>query len=76
MNCRVIKRHTGEFPDPIVISQGDKLAAGEEYKGPEDWNNWYFRKTRNRAGGGFPDSLFNGPAMGKARPRKTIPLKK
>lgn len=65
MNCRVIKRHTGEFPDPIVISQGDKLAAGEKYQGPEDWNNWYFRETRARTGGRAPGQLVQWPGHGE-----------
>jgi hypothetical protein len=41
----VIQDHRSEYPEPITFSEGASLTVGEEYEGPEGWDNWLFRQS-------------------------------
>ena len=47
MKYQVIKTHQSEFPNPIMISKGERLIIGEKYDEHDAWNDWYFCETQN-----------------------------
>lgn len=58
MKYIAIKNHRSEFPEPITFAKGDHLQIGEEYKGPEDWDNWHFCTTTNHQEGWVPAQII------------------
>lgn len=56
---QVIKKHRSEFPDPVVISKGDKLVIGEKYEEHEAWNDWFFCETQDGARGWVPKQVLH-----------------
>ena len=64
MKYIVIKAHRSEFPAPITFSKGDLLVIGEEYVGPENWNNWYFCKSPKQQEGWVPKQLIEWTGEG------------
>lgn len=56
--------HRSEYPDPIVLKQGDALIVGERYDGSEGWDDWYFCSTSAHAGGWVPAQVIARQADG------------
>lgn len=50
----VIKDHTSEYPEPLIVEKGASLSVGERYEGPEGWDNWLFCETPGQKGGWVP----------------------
>lgn len=62
-----IAAHRSEYPDPIVLRQGDALIVGERYAGPEGWDDWYFCSTPAHSGGWVPAQVIDRQADGSGR---------
>lgn len=45
MHYEVIKQHVSNYPNPIVLSKGQFVRLGNQYDGPENWENWIFCHT-------------------------------
>ena len=58
MKYQVIKRHQSEFPNPVIISRGEKLVIGEKYEENKAWNDWYFCETEDRNKGWIPKQVI------------------
>ena len=57
MDYIVIKEHRTEFPNPIILKQGEKIIIGEESS--EDWLNWVFcTKTDGSNKGWVPKQII------------------
>ncbi|WP_343145108.1 SH3 domain-containing protein [Stenotrophomonas sp. ATCM1_4] len=52
--CRVIRGHTSEYPNPISFTKGALLVVGERHEGPEGWDNWLLCDTQGQKGGWVP----------------------
>ncbi|PHI28902.1 SH3 domain-containing protein [Budvicia aquatica] len=59
MKYRVIKQHTSEYPNPIVMAKGDRLIIGEKFDDNQAWNDWYFCETQDRVKGWVPKQVIN-----------------
>lgn len=59
MEYRVIKQHTSEFPNPMVISKGERLTVGEKSDDNEAWKGWYFCETQDQIKGWVPKQVIN-----------------
>jgi hypothetical protein len=58
MKYIVTEDHRTEYPDPIILKQGEKVIIGEE--SGEDWPNWVFcTKTDGSNGGWVPKQIIN-----------------
>ena len=68
MKYQVIKRHQSEFPNPVIISRGEKLVIGEKYEENKAWNDWYFCETEDRNKGWVPKQVLQwlGGSVGEA----------
>jgi hypothetical protein len=49
---RVVKPHTSEFPSPIKLKSGERLASFEERK--TNWEGWVYCKTAENVEGWVP----------------------
>ena len=58
MKYQVIKKHKSEFPNPIIITKGDKLIIGEKSDKHEAWNDWYFCETQDQIKGWVPKQII------------------
>lgn len=65
MKYQVIKKHKNEFPNPIIISKGDKFLIGEECDENEAWNDWYFCETQGQIKGWVPKQVIKWLSDGK-----------
>ena len=54
----VIQDHTSEYPEPITFEKGAPLTVGEEYQGPEGWDNWLFCESPGQKGGWVPAQII------------------
>ncbi len=59
MEYRVIKQHTSEFPNPMVISKGERLTVGEKSDDNEAWKGWYFCETQDQIKGWVPMQIID-----------------
>lgn len=50
--------HRSEFPEPISVSKGALMDVGEQYQGPENWENWYFCTVPGHSGGWVPAQII------------------
>lgn len=55
---KAIKQHISEYPDPITLSKGDNITIGEEYQGPEGWDNWYLCSAEGQKDGWVPGQVI------------------
>ena len=61
MNCTkytVIKMHTSEFENPLMLSMGDRLIIGEKSDDYEAWDGWYFCETEKHSKGWVPEQII------------------
>lgn len=58
MRYVALGQHRSEYPDPITFAQGAPLTVGEQYTGPEGWDNWYFCTTSGQSGGWVPGQII------------------
>ena len=58
MQYLVTTPHRSEYPNPLVLKQGDFLKVGERYQGPENWDNWIYCSTDEHAGGWVPEQII------------------
>ncbi|GAA3563256.1 SH3 domain-containing protein [Marinobacter xestospongiae] len=58
-NYVVVTAHRSEFPQPIHFTKGAALTIGEQYQGPEDWDNWYFCTVEGLPGGWVPAQVIH-----------------
>ncbi|MDR1134159.1 MAG: hypothetical protein LBL05_08330 [Synergistaceae bacterium] len=57
MKYIVIENHRTEFPDPIILKQGEKVIIGEE---SANWPNWVFcTKSDGSNKGWIPKQIIN-----------------
>ncbi|AZM95684.1 SH3 domain-containing protein [Vreelandella venusta] len=54
----VVSSHESEFPNPITFRKGDPLIVGEEYKGTEEWDNWFFCSSPGQEPGWVPGQVI------------------
>lgn len=64
----VVSAHESEFPNPITFKKGDPLVVGEEYTGPEGWDNWFLCRTPGQEPGWVPGQIIEhlGDSSGRA----------
>lgn len=67
MKYTVTKPHRSEYPNPIKLNKGDALTVGEQYEGPEGWENWFFCNTPDQTGGWVPKQVIEQKADGTGR---------
>lgn len=53
----VVTDYHPEYPDPIVLTEGDPLTIGCKYEGPEEWNDWYYCFANGKEGW-VPDQII------------------
>ncbi len=58
MKYQVIKMHRNEFPNPIIISKGDRLIIGEKSDEHEAWDDWCFCETQDQIKGWVPKQVI------------------
>lgn len=58
MRYVAIGAHRSEYPEPITFPQGAPLTVGEQYEGPEGWDNWFFCTTAGHPGGWVPGQII------------------
>ena len=58
MKYQVIEQHRSEFPNPIIVTKGDKLIVGEKSDENEIWNNWYLCETQHHVTGWVPGQII------------------
>jgi len=51
MKYEVIENHRTEYPNPILLSQGEKVIIGEE--SDQDWPNWVFCIKLDKSNSGW-----------------------
>jgi len=55
----VVKDHKSSYPDPIILSKGEKVRLGKAYNGPENWPGWMFcHKLSATQSGWVPEQLI------------------
>lgn len=54
----VVSSHESEFPLPITFKKGDQLLVGEEYSGPERWDNWFLCTAPGQESGWVPGQII------------------
>ena len=54
----VTQDHTSDYPKPITFTKGASLTVGEQYEGPEDWENWFFCSTPGQENGWVPAQVI------------------
>ena len=42
---KIIAPHRSNYPDPIRVSEGEKVRVGERYMGNENWDHWIYCYT-------------------------------
>lgn len=58
MEYIVIENHRTEYPNPIILTSGEKVIVGEE--SGESWANWIFcTKLDNSNSGWVPKQIIN-----------------
>lgn len=62
----VIHSHVSEFPEPMTLGVGDKVAVGERYDGHEDWPGWYFCQAPGQKSGFVPEQFLDRHKDGSA----------
>lgn len=68
IDYRVTAPHRSEYPNPLVLKQGDPLTIGELYQGPENWDHWIYCSTAEHAGGWVPEQIIEHlPQAGTGR---------
>jgi hypothetical protein len=55
----VVRAHVSEFPEPINLKQGDRVAVGQEYDGPERWSGWYLCSAPGQKEGWVPAQIID-----------------
>jgi len=40
MKYIIRRQHISNYPEPIILTKGEKVRLGHEYNGIEDWLNW------------------------------------
>lgn len=59
MLYEVVKAHKSNYPNPIVLSQGQFVRVGARYDGPECWDNWVYCCTLDGLKGGWvPEQIL------------------
>lgn len=68
MKLIVVKSHRSEYPEPISFTKGTRLEVGEEYRGSEGWENWYFCNAQGQGCGWVPAQVIEelAPGIGRA----------
>ena len=62
----VIQAHASEFPAPMRVRKGDRVAVGERYDGPEGWPDWYLCTPADQEAGFVPAQFLDRHADGSA----------
>ncbi|HEY9273695.1 SH3 domain-containing protein [Achromobacter sp.] len=62
----VIQSHASEFPEPMRVRKGDRVAVGERYDGPEGWPDWYHCTPADQEAGFVPAQFLDHHADGSA----------
>lgn len=62
----VVQAHTSEFPNPMLVRKGDRVAVGERYDGPEGWPDWYLCTPADQQAGFVPAQFLDRHADGSA----------
>jgi hypothetical protein len=56
----VIKSHSSNYSDPIVVRKGEQVMVGEIYNGAENWPDWRFCSKINESQKGWiPEQLLS-----------------
>jgi len=59
MKYTVIRQHISNYPEPIILTKGEKVRLGHEYSGTEDWPNWvYCYKLDSSKAGWVPKQII------------------
>lgn len=58
MNYLVTASHRSEYPNPLVLQNGDRVTIGELYQGPENWDHWIYCSTNEHSGGWVPEQII------------------
>lgn len=58
MKYQVITAHRSEYPNPIMMTKGDKLIIGEKSDDNEIWNDWYLCEAPNHVTGWVPKQVI------------------
>lgn len=56
--------HVSEFPEPMAVKKGDRVAVGELYDGPEGWPDWYLCSVPGQEAGFVPEQIIDRHADG------------
>lgn len=62
----VVQAHISEFPEPMLVRKGDRVAVGERYDGPEGWPDWYLCTPTDQQAGFVPAQFLDRHADGSA----------
>ena len=62
----VVQAHGSEFPEPMLVRKGDRVAVGERYDGPEGWPDWYLCTPADQQAGSVPAQFLDRHADGSA----------
>lgn len=65
----VIQPHVSEFPEPMVLKQGDRVSVGQAYDGPEGWPDWFLCSAPGQQPGFVPGQILerHGDGTGTLR---------
>ena len=59
MEYIVITMHETNYPDPIILKEGDEVKLGHIYDGPEDWPDWiYCYHAKSSKEGWVPEQII------------------
>jgi hypothetical protein len=67
MKYLVIEAHRGADRPPLFLRQGEQVAVGETYKGPEGWPDWIWCVSGAGLGAWVPLPLLEELGDGTAR---------
>ncbi len=70
MRYRVIEAHRGPDRPPLSLRQGERVALGKTYDGPEGWPDWVWCVSDAGLGGWVPLPFLEGLGDGTARARE------
>jgi len=57
---KIIAPHRSNYPDPIRVSEGQKVRVGERYMGNENWDNWIYCYTEEpKREGWVPEQILD-----------------
>lgn len=53
-----ISSHKTKFPDPLILSKGEKVKLGD-FATEENWENWIWAENASGKGGWIPVQIIN-----------------